>query len=72
MSFTDADEFFTLRNASIPDMPSLLRQYEQYGALVVNWQVCMRALPGTWDVVHVREIEIERGREIRRSGGAGL
>ena len=39
MSFTDADEFFVMRNASLSNMPALLRQYEDYGALVVNWQV---------------------------------
>lgn len=39
MSFTDADEFFVLRNDSLPELPVLLRGFEQYGALVVNWQV---------------------------------
>ena len=41
MSFTDMDEFFVLRNASIPDMPALLREYEEFGGLAVNWQVCL-------------------------------
>lgn len=39
MSFTDADEFFLVRNSSISDMNQLLRQYEGFGALVVNWQM---------------------------------
>ena len=39
MSFTDADEFFVLRNKSLSSLIPLLQQYEQYGALAVNWQV---------------------------------
>ncbi|GAB4813551.1 hypothetical protein N2152v2_000597 [Parachlorella kessleri] len=36
MAFIDVDEFLILRDGT-PDMPSLLKDYEQYGGLVVNW-----------------------------------
>ncbi|KAK9813974.1 hypothetical protein WJX73_007576 [Symbiochloris irregularis] len=39
MAFIDADEFIVLRSQDLHDLPALLRQYEQYGALVVNWQL---------------------------------
>ena len=38
MAFIDADEFFVLRDARAPDLPALLAEYEQFGALAVNWQ----------------------------------
>lgn len=36
MAFIDVDEFLMLRDGT-PDMPALLRDYEQYGGLAVNW-----------------------------------
>jgi hypothetical protein len=36
MAFVDVDEFLLLRDGT-PDMPTLLKDYEQYGGLVVNW-----------------------------------
>lgn len=36
MAFIDVDEFLILRDGT-PDIPTLLRGYEQYGGLVVNW-----------------------------------
>ena len=38
MAFIDADEFFVLRDAHVPDLPALLAEYEHFGALAVNWQ----------------------------------
>jgi hypothetical protein len=38
MAFIDADEFFVLRDARVPDLPALLAEYEHFGALAVNWQ----------------------------------
>ena len=37
MAFIDVDEFLFLRDPRVTDMPSLLKDYEQYGGLVVNW-----------------------------------
>lgn len=37
MGFIDVDEFLFLRNQSVVSMPALLRQYEAYGGLAVNW-----------------------------------
>ena len=37
MAFFDADEFLVLRDPSVPDLPALLVDYEQHGALAVNW-----------------------------------
>ncbi|KAK9824237.1 hypothetical protein WJX72_008861 [[Myrmecia] bisecta] len=39
IAFLDADEFLMIRNASYADMPALLRNYEEYGGLAVNWQI---------------------------------
>ena len=39
IAFVDADEFLMLRDHRVGDLPSLLQEYEAYGALVVNWQV---------------------------------
>ena len=46
MAFVDADEFLVLRDHRVGDLPSLLQEYEAYGALVVNWQVQPRPLLG--------------------------
>lgn len=35
-AYIDADEFFVLTDGT-PDLPSLLRDYERYGGLGVNW-----------------------------------
>ena len=37
MAFIDVDEFFFLRDPNISSMPQLLQEYEDHGALVVNW-----------------------------------
>jgi hypothetical protein len=39
MAFIDADEFLQLRDASVPNLPALLSQYEDEAGLAVNWQV---------------------------------
>jgi hypothetical protein len=39
LAFFDADEFLVNLGRERQDVPSLLRQYEAYGALVVNWRV---------------------------------
>ena len=39
MAFIDADEFLVLRDINMAAMPQLLKEYTQFGALVVNWQV---------------------------------
>ena len=39
LAFFDCDEFLVINDAGIPDVPRLLRPYEAYGALAVNWQV---------------------------------
>lgn len=38
MAFIDVDEFVVLRDAT-PDFPTLLREFEDAGALVLNWVV---------------------------------
>ncbi|KAK9834899.1 hypothetical protein WJX81_007252 [Elliptochloris bilobata] len=38
MAFMDADEFFVLKDGT-PDLPALLRDYEDFGGLAVNWQL---------------------------------
>ena len=40
MAFVDADEFIVIRDPAIASLPQLLREYADYGALVINWQVC--------------------------------
>ncbi len=47
MAFIDADEFFVLRDARAPDLPALLAEYEQFGALAVNWQARRARCPRT-------------------------
>ncbi len=37
IAFIDVDEFLFLRDPKVADMPALLREYEQYGGLAVNW-----------------------------------
>ena len=37
IAFIDVDEFLFLRDPNISSMPQLLRDYEDYGALAVNW-----------------------------------
>ncbi|KAL3152497.1 hypothetical protein ABBQ32_001532 [Trebouxia sp. C0010 RCD-2024] len=37
IAFIDVDEFLFLRDPSFASMPALLRQYEDYGGLAVNW-----------------------------------
>ena len=39
MAFIDADEYFVLMNSSYSSLPDLLRQYEEYGGLGVNWMM---------------------------------
>lgn len=39
MAFIDADEFIVIRDAAVASLPQLLKDYTDYGALVVNWQV---------------------------------
>eukprot|EP00884_Botryococcus_braunii_P006926 jgi/Botrbrau1/16234/Bobra.0066s0020.1 len=39
MGFIDTDEFIVLTDPSVPDLPTLLQEYENYGALAVNWQM---------------------------------
>ena len=34
-----ADEFFILRDPRIASLPALLSEFEDFGALAVNWQV---------------------------------
>ena len=34
-----ADEFFLLRDERTASLPALLREFEDFGALAVNWQV---------------------------------
>jgi hypothetical protein len=34
----DGDEFFVIMDGS-PDLPSILKRYEAYGGLVVNWRL---------------------------------
>ena len=38
MAFIDADEFFVIKDGT-PSLPALLRDYEDFGGLAVNWQV---------------------------------
>ena len=38
MAFIDADEFFVIKDGT-PGLPALLREYEDFGGLAVNWQV---------------------------------
>ena len=38
MAFIDADEFFVIKDGT-PSLPALLREYEDFGGLAVNWQV---------------------------------
>ena len=38
MAFIDADEFFVIKDGT-PSLPALLREYEDFGSLAVNWQV---------------------------------
>ena len=38
MAFIDADEFFVIKDGT-PSLPALLREYEGFGGLAVNWQV---------------------------------
>ena len=37
IAFIDVDEFLFLRDPSFASMPALLREYEEYGGLAVNW-----------------------------------
>ena len=39
MAFIDADEFLVIRDINMAAMPQLLKEYTQFGALVINWQV---------------------------------
>lgn len=39
MAFIDTDEFFVIMDPSMANLPDLLRQYEDYGGLAINWQV---------------------------------
>ena len=39
MGFLDADEFIIMKDPSIPDLPSLLERFEDYGGLVLNWRL---------------------------------
>lgn len=39
MAFIDADEFLVLKDPDMAAMPQLLREYTQFGALAINWQV---------------------------------
>ena len=39
MAFIDVDEFLVIRSATVTSLPQLLREYTDYGALAVNWQV---------------------------------
>ena len=45
MAFIDVDEFIVMRDANFTSLPQLLRQYTDYGALAVNWQVNANHLP---------------------------
>jgi len=38
LAFIDTDEFIVLSNSSA-NIPSILKQYEDYGALAINWKV---------------------------------
>lgn len=65
MSFTDADEFFLVRNSSISDMNQLLRQYEGFGALVVNWQVsavCQEDTPAKHAEIESGDVKLKQNR----------
>ena len=35
----DVDEFFVITDCTVGSLPQLLREYTDYGALAVNWQV---------------------------------
>ena len=35
------DEFFILRDPRVASLPALLRDFEDFGALAVNWQVTL-------------------------------
>ncbi len=39
MAFIDVDEYFIITDSNITLLPNLLKDYTDYGALVVNWQV---------------------------------
>lgn len=39
MAFFDTDEFLLLRNRSVKDLPTFLKDYELYGGLVVQWRI---------------------------------
>lgn len=39
IAFIDVDEFFVIRDRTVGSLPQLLREYTDYGALAVNWQV---------------------------------
>ena len=43
MAFVDVDEYFIITDDKITLLPDLLKEYEEYGALVANWQVCAAA-----------------------------
>lgn len=40
MAFVDVDEYFVITDSNITALPDLLKDYEDYGGLVANWQVC--------------------------------
>ena len=39
MAFIDVDEFLVITDPTVSSLPQLLRDYTDYGALAVNWQV---------------------------------
>ena len=47
IAFVDADEFFVIRDARVATLPEVLRDYEEFGGLAVNWQVLPRSSPHT-------------------------
>jgi hypothetical protein len=39
MAFTDCDEFFVVTDKGVASLTTLLREYEGFAGLAVNWQV---------------------------------
>ena len=52
-AFIDVDEFLVIMDDS-PDLPSLLRDYEGYGGLAVNWRMFGSSEAG--EVCHVHTL----------------
>ena len=48
MAFIDVDEFLVITDTTVASLPQLLREYTDYGALAVNWQVTKQNICMQW------------------------